>query len=169
MLQVTSFKFQERGFTMVELLVALTFFAIVVSVSTGVFVNSLRTQRAVTALMAANNNASLALERMTREIRTGARFSVTSGGSGLRFTDQNGQLVNYGWNETDGFLTRNGISLTGDNVKVDYLIFNLMGEGIGDGQSTRVNIRLGISADDARVGDVVTSLQTSVSSRQLDI
>lgn len=148
---------------------ALVFFSVVVSVAAGVFVNSLRTQRAITALMAANDGASLSLEQMSREIRTGAQFSVASSGSELRFTNQRGEDVVYRFNDSDGSLERNGLPITSDNVKVDYLSFNLLGAEIGDGQSTRVIVRLGVGADDARVGDIITSLQTTISSRQLDI
>jgi len=160
---------KRDGFTIVELLVALSLFAIVVSVVAGVFASSMRTQRAVTMLMAANDNASLVLEQMSREVRTGFQFSISLGGNKLRFINQYGEPVSYELNDSVGSLERNGVSLTSENVLVNYLSFGLLGEEVGDGQSTRVIIRIGVSSTDERVKDIVTSLQTSVSSRQLDI
>ncbi len=63
--------FNFRGFTIVELLVAMGIFLIVVEIAVGGFVNALRAQKQVAALIAAEGNADLALEQMAREIRTG--------------------------------------------------------------------------------------------------
>jgi len=62
------------GFTLVELLVAIGVFSILVAIGVGGFAHALRTQREVASLIAAQSNASLALEQMTREIRTGFLF-----------------------------------------------------------------------------------------------
>jgi prepilin-type N-terminal cleavage/methylation domain-containing protein len=64
----------KKGFTLVEVLVAIGLFSILVAIAAGGFVNALRTQRQVAALVTAQSNASLALEQMTREIRTGYLF-----------------------------------------------------------------------------------------------
>ncbi|MFH1759099.1 MAG: prepilin-type N-terminal cleavage/methylation domain-containing protein [Patescibacteria group bacterium] len=157
-----------RGFTMIELLVATTLFVVVIGIASGLFIQSLRSQRATMALMAANDNASLTLEQMSREIRIGSMFSTNSDGTQLSFTSQRSGAVIYRFDDANGLIERNGIALTSDNVEVVYLYFDLMGEELGDGQSTRVTIRLGVSANDERAQDIVTRLQTTVSSRQLD-
>lgn len=64
----------RRGFTLVEMLVAVAVFMIIVAIGVGGFARALRTQREVAALIAAQSNASLALEQMAREIRTGYLF-----------------------------------------------------------------------------------------------
>jgi len=63
-----------EGFTLVELLVAMSVFIIVLTLAVAVFVNALRSQRFLTKLMAVNNNAGLVLEQMAREMRTGYKF-----------------------------------------------------------------------------------------------
>lgn len=72
-------KNNRKGFTLVELLVAMGIFTIVISIATGGFISSLRTQRQVASLISAQSNASLVLEQMAREIRTGFLFCHAPG------------------------------------------------------------------------------------------
>lgn len=65
---------KQKGFTLIEMLVAITIFSIMVAIGVGGFVHALHTQREVAALIAAQSNASLAIEQMAREIRTGYLF-----------------------------------------------------------------------------------------------
>jgi len=65
---------KSSGFTLVELMVAIALFSILVSMAAGGFVRALRSERQVAAMMAAESNISLAMEEMTREIRTGYLF-----------------------------------------------------------------------------------------------
>ena len=153
----------NRGFTIIELMVAVGLFLIVVSIAAAVFVQSLRSQKQVVALMAANDNASLTLEQMTREIRLASQFTSTC--TRLSFTNYFGEAVSYELN--NDAIERNGRPLTAANVKVHYLCFSLLGETVGDGLATRVTIRLGVSARGG-LEDFLTRLQTTVSSRVLD-
>jgi prepilin-type N-terminal cleavage/methylation domain-containing protein len=65
---------KKSGFTLVELLITIALFTIIVSIAVGGFTNALKTQRQVSSLIATQSNVSLALEQMTREIRTGYLF-----------------------------------------------------------------------------------------------
>ncbi len=153
----------SSGFTIIELIVAMSLFVIVIGIASGTFIRSLRTQRQTVALMAANNNASFTLEQMVREIRTGSAFS--SGGSRLSFTNYEDEMVEYAF--ADGVIMRNGRPLTAKNVLVTYLSFSLSGAGVDDGLSTRVTIRMGVSGRGA-LETFVTRLQTTVAARVLD-
>ena len=64
----------KKGFTLVEVLVAIALFSIIVAISAGGFTIALRTQRQLAALISAQSNVSLAMEQMAREIRTGYLF-----------------------------------------------------------------------------------------------
>ena len=64
----------QRGFTLAELLVAIGVFSVLMAIGVGGFVHALHTQREVAALIASQSNASIALEQMAREIRTGYLF-----------------------------------------------------------------------------------------------
>jgi len=152
-----------KGFTIIELMVAMSLFVIVVGVASGVFVRSLRTQRSLVALMAANDNASQALEQMTREIRTSTAFKIS--GSRLSFTNATDDFVTY--DIVGGRIERNGKALTASNVLVRYLSFIARGEEVGDGISTRITVRLGVSAR-GKMESFITRLQTTVAARVLD-
>lgn len=67
-------KIFTQAFTLIEVLIAIGVFSILVVVGVGGFTNALRTQREVAGLIAAQSNASVALEQMAREIRTGYLF-----------------------------------------------------------------------------------------------
>lgn len=153
----------NKGFTIIELMVAMSLFVIVVGITSGTFVRSLRTQRALVALMAANDNASQTLEQMTREIRTGTEFAAS--GSRLAFTNAAGEPTAY--DIAGDRITRNGKSLTASNVLVKYLRFSVRGAEVGDGTSTRVTVFLGVSAK-GKMESFVTRLQTTIASRVLD-
>lgn len=153
----------NKGFTIIELMVAMGLFVIVVGISSGVFVRSLRTQRSLVALMAANDNASQTLEQMTREIRTGTAFVAS--GSRLAFTNATDESVVY--DLVGGRIERNGKALTASNVLVKYLRFVARGAEVGDGLSTRITVFLGVSAR-GKMESFVTRLQTTVAARVLD-
>ena len=59
----------EDGVTLVELLTAMVVSAVVMAFVTGTVVNALRSQRRQTTQVAALNDAKLAFERVTRDIR----------------------------------------------------------------------------------------------------
>jgi prepilin-type N-terminal cleavage/methylation domain-containing protein len=65
---------RSSGFTLLELLIAIGLFSILVAIAAGGYVNALRTDRQVSALISAQSNASLALEQIAREARTGYLF-----------------------------------------------------------------------------------------------
>lgn len=156
----------KNGFTFIELLVAITIFVVVVSIASGIFIQTLKTQQEIVSLMAANDNVSLTLEQMVREIRTGRQFRTNSRGDRLEFINARGEPVVYELSAKT--IERDGQSLTSGNVKVNYLFFSLRGETPGDGLSTRVTINLGVGAVGRSVSGFKTDLQTSVAVRLLD-
>lgn len=156
----------KNGFTIVELLVAVTLFTVVVSIATGTFIQSLRTQRATVALIAANSNAGLAIEQMSREIRTGKGFSL-SGGE-LNFTNAKEQLIIYRLrNEAIERVINGEVGvITAANAKISKLNFLLAGESPADGLPTKATIILEISSPEAFGAKI--NLQTTISSRVLE-
>lgn len=176
----------EGGFTLVDLLVGIGLFAVVSSIALGGLARVLRTQRQVAALVAANNNASLALEQMARETRTGHLFCaddpVNGGGTVslcpagrddvIAFINAKGDTVSY--RLSGGAIERwvNSVGvfepITGQNVLVQYLRFLLLGNVWNDGQQTRVTVAVGIGTRELGVSDAVVRLQTTISPRELD-
>jgi prepilin-type N-terminal cleavage/methylation domain-containing protein len=162
----------KKGFTLPELLVAMGLFLIVVTIATGAFVQSLRTQRSAIELIAVNDNANIILEQMAREIRTGTGFSSPNT-SELRFTNYLGQAVVYRHGTVSGTVERSigGISfepLTATNVRVKRLIFATSGTGASDKLQPRITVSLGISGKSPALRDVSTDVQTTISPRLID-
>lgn len=170
MIQDSRFKIQGKGFTMVELLVAMTLFVVFMMIVSGSFIRALRTQRAIVALIAANDNASLSIEQMAREIRTGASFSSPSGND-LDFINAYNIQVTYRLNNNiieRGEGGANFQPITATNVKTNSLNFYLHGQLAGDDYPPRITISLNVSPNISNVQNISTNFETTVSARLLD-
>lgn len=165
----------RAGFTFVELLVAIALFSIVVSIAVGGFVQALRTQRRVIALISANSNASLAIEQMAREIRTGTGFACVGAVNTceeMKFTNADNQEVTYRRSElsgpASGGILERGIAgsfdrMTAENIDITYLSFTLLTSA---SYPERITIALGVSVKTPGIEGGVTNIQTTVSARQ---
>ena len=83
------------AFTVVELIVAMGLFMTVIVVAIGAYIQVIKTQGIVTDVMAANDNASLVMEQMAREVRTGRQFTKSDDGLRLAFRNDVGRCVLY--------------------------------------------------------------------------
>jgi GxxExxY protein len=166
----------KRGFTLIELLIAMMLFIVLLSIAVGGFIRALRTQRAVTALMEANDNVSFALEQMAREIRTGYHFTKLSD-SELQFVNAENLVVWYRLN--NGIIERGTESvtlqrtykkITADSVKISNFNIGLFGAEDGDGYPPRITISLSVNIRGPGVEKlgISTNIQTTVSSMILD-
>jgi prepilin-type N-terminal cleavage/methylation domain-containing protein len=173
----------QRGFTIVELLVAMAVFTILIGIVVNVFLGSVRNQRAIVALISANDNASLALEQMSRELRTAKNFVIpTAGapvavGNALGFENAKGDTVAYRLNagkleraSCTGVacdLTANFAPITGSGVSVATLRFVLPHLVLPGTWPPRIAIALTVGSVSPDAKGVVTNLQTTVSARNL--
>lgn len=129
----------SRGFTIVELLVAMSVFSLIILIVGAIFVRSIRSERIVAGRAAAFDNVALAVEQIAREVRTGVKFpqaeGVSSGGGEfkwLEFTNYYNERVVYELVEGAIKKSVNGgplLSLTSSNVKITNLTFWIMGKG----------------------------------------
>jgi type II secretory pathway pseudopilin PulG len=79
------------------MLVTVGLFAIIITIAAGGFVNAERTQRQVSSLISAQSNVSLALEQVSREVRTGYLFCNTLGNTQpVAAGNPNGALADCG-------------------------------------------------------------------------
>ena len=158
---------------MVELIVAMSVFSIAISLATGAFARALRTQRMLNHLMAVNSNASLAIEQMAREIRTGYDFTFSfNPGSDcndiLSFTRSRDSIpVSYKWNPEKKSLDfkegeRDFFPLTASNVLVKKFCLEETGTN-----PWRVTLYFTIGSINPQLAENVLNLQTTLSSRIL--
>jgi prepilin-type N-terminal cleavage/methylation domain-containing protein len=170
----------RSGFTIVELLVSIGLFGVIVSIAMGGFVRALRTQRQIVALISANSNVSLAIEQISRELRTGYNFCTGSPAcsqTSLSFTNAKGESVVYVYGTetnahgiTYGAILRQvgvGISeqMTAENVDIRYLNFTRL---LSASYPERITINIGLSPTSGTAANVsgnITNIQTTVSAR----
>ena len=167
----------NKGFTLVELLVAMGIFVIVVTIVSSIFIRNLRTQQSIVALIAANDSASLALEQMAREMRTGWSFcnNLPPGESCSEnktiFINAYGESIIY---KLEDNAIKRGVDnssfspITADNVKVESLAFIARDNVIGDKKPTKITIILSVRPKGGNIEAAVTNLQTTVTSRRFD-
>lgn len=158
------------GFTVPEMLVALTLFLIVVGATTGVFLSSYRSQRSAFAFLNVQNNIRYALEVMAREMRTGSGFQPDT--NSIAFTNQYGESIVYRLSNGRIERSSNGLAgpfapITAAEVTVSDFKIATFGLAAGDGQQPRITISLKISS---QVGtqQAESVVQTTVSQRELD-
>ena len=168
---------KKEGFTVVELIVAMGLFVILLGIVSGSFINALRTQRRIVALVAANDNANISLEQMAREIRTGVSgtFDLVplSVNTDLQFTNAKGEMITYRKNDKGierevkaGSGDSVKQTITADNVNITSLKFVLCDPN-DCGKKARVTIALGVSPNDPdpALAGTILHMQTTISAR----
>ena len=187
-----SFNFQtltsKTGFTVVELLVSIGVFAVILAIIVNTFISSLRTQRALLGLMLANDNVSLAIEQMSREMRTGFNFLIedtansnlcanapantsATEGIAITFCNANNEIVTYKFNneaiERRGSYAGGFSPITGKNVKVDNLTFRRVIPDASADWPPRINITLKVGSKNIELKNIFTNIQTTISGRNI--
>lgn len=192
-LQTTSYKLQANlGFTLLEMLVAMSIFVIVITATISALIFSIRAQRLAIAEKEVSENVNFALEFMSRKMRTARRdsggicitagntFNVANGDdSRVDFYDASRQCAGFYtqgpqgqkelWYYSEGLteparLTNNAV------VALDQLNFAAEGETDSDGQQPRITVSfLASSAGISKEAQGVSlNIQTTVTIRVLD-
>jgi len=168
------------GFTLIEMIVAVSIFTVVVFIGIGALLSISDANRKSNSLRTVMDNLNFAMENMSRSIRTGDDYlcdgvgNCPSGGDELVFTDQNGISVKYNFTETDGLgmitISKSGGSpqrITSPEVDIDSLSFFVTGVGAGNGQPRVVISVIGIAGIKDNIRSEF-SVQTTVSQRAVD-
>ena len=183
---------KRSGFTMVELIVAMSVFIIAITIAVGSFVRVIRTQRIVNHLMGINSDASLTIEQIAREIRTGHSFEikdfpvsnpvcenrVAGQKDELTFTNFKNKSITY-HSVSKVFMRRecpiegsapncNGVSffpMTASNILVNYLCFQKI--QVNGNDPWRITIFSGFGSTNPDLAGNILNIQTTVSSRIL--
>ncbi len=173
-----------RGFTLIELIVSLGLFMVVVSISGSAVYTMAETNRKVQSIQLTMDNLNLAMEDMSRTMRTGSRyfcnptlpFTGSSQGNdcgvaddSIGFISASGVRVVYQLNSArleksvDGGL--NFIPVTDQKLSVDNLSFYVLG-AVGGTVQPRVVISITATAGNSASGESNTfTLQTTVTQR----
>ena len=169
-------KFQ-KGFTIIELIVSMALFTIVAVLVASIFVKSLKSQRAITDLIATSDNLYFTLEQMAREMRVGRSFWVSAAADRIEFINTQGNCVSYIYvsngiqrdagSGLPGFCNVNYKKITSDNVNITKFSVNYSGILTSDGFPTRITLVLAVSGTGEAQG-YTTNIQTTTVVRNLD-
>lgn len=140
-----------KGFTLIELVVAVGVFSIIMTLSSGAYLMMINVNRQAQALATGINNLSFALEAMTRDIRTGYQYDCgglgdcSAGASSFSFVDNTGVPVSYSLSGGTLYRTRGGVAtaLTDPSVAITTLAFYAYGTAPlsgGNTEQSRVTI-----------------------------
>ncbi len=171
----------NKGFTIIEMVVAVGVFAIVITILLAAFLNISSIQKRAEAQRIINDNLNFSLETMMREIRAGSNycdpsllscfsdrfvFKSSSAGNPVFVYKLNNNRIER---SVDGGI--NFIPLTAPEVKIINLIFIVSGEKSNDnppadGLQPRVTIVITGSAGEKNV--INLNLQTTISQRKTD-
>jgi prepilin-type N-terminal cleavage/methylation domain-containing protein len=171
----------RSGFTLVELIVAMSIFLVAITIAVGAFVRAIRTQRAVNHLLSVNSNMSLVIERIARDIRTGYSFDLNNVPLGNCIGSQNEELEFTNSKANSVFYRKEGDSiarmecagadctgkifesLTASNVKVEHLCFLNTGNLVND--PWRIALFLEVGSTEPSLAGQNLNLQTTVAAR----
>jgi prepilin-type N-terminal cleavage/methylation domain-containing protein len=169
---------RARGFTLVELMVAVSIFAIVMVVAMGAVFSIIAANRKALAVSSVIDNLNLAVESMTRTIKTNTNYQIS--GNAITVTDDDSltlpkPTMTYAYDSLNKrIMFREGdedqIAITAPEVEIDsFEVFKLYDDDAGACDQPRVAIVIrgtaGVDADSR----TEFKLQSVVSQRDLQI
>lgn len=173
----------KKGFTLIELMTAVSIFAVVMVISMGSILGIFDANRKSRSLKTVINNLNLAVESISKEMRFGKKFHCGSSGtlelpqncpngdSFVSFKSTDGPQITYRLNgQTIEKSVDNSdyIALTAPELIIDELTFYVLGSAEGDGYQPKVLMRVKAHAGSGR-GRSDFTLQTLISQRVLDL
>lgn len=172
----------NKGFTLIEIMTAVSIFAIIMTLSLGSIIGIFDANRKTRTMKAVMNNLNLAIESMSKEMRYGQNYHCGSSGtmttpqncpSGdtlLSFLSSDGTQVTYTL-DNSSLKKQVGsgpyLAVTSPEVIIDILTFYTLGAVPADTLQPKVIIKIkGHAGTDESRSDF--TLQTMVSQRLLD-
>ncbi len=186
-------KMNARGFTLVEMIVAVGLFAIVMLVSVTALLSLIDANRKAQALQSVINNLNVSLDGMVRSIREGSDYrcdsaspanpNCTEGGTAIYFESQGGDPENpaddwvYAYDaetqriyKSETGSLASALPITAPEVQIDSLTFFIIGATRGDTTQPKVMIVVKGTAGNDKVKVRTTfHVQSTAVQRVLDI
>ncbi len=181
----------NRGFTLIELMIAIGIFSIFLLIITGVFTKFVQTERHNIVQGSLVLDLQSAMESFIKEARTGygSTYDMTLGGRGVAFRNQSGACVSYRLDAADGEFGRaedfgnlegdcnqatfRNISftpLTGNGTRITDVFFDVTPSVKGSTPYSIKNqgvITLTLKANSTKPGVLPLEIQNTVTSRQV--
>ena len=179
----------KKGFTLVELLIAVALFVTIATFAMGAVLAIFDANRNARFSKTVVDNLNISIENMARTVRFGTRYHCDSGSGSVTFTNDcstsggsriavlyKGETIVYRWNGTINdpleISTNSGVSyspITSPDTKIEYVRFYVNGSSVGDNSQPYI-----IAIIKGYVGNRPTlqsdfNIQTMMSQRKLDI
>jgi prepilin-type N-terminal cleavage/methylation domain-containing protein len=168
----------RRGFTLIEILVSLSIFALVVVVAAGALLTAMDGNRKTQAIKSVLNNLNFALESITREVRVGGEYSVGISNESLQFVSTDGRTILYQFVEDSGADTGQIMksvdseppyAVTAPEVRIESVQFYVTGEDPNDELQPKVFLTVNGYAGVKLRNRSQFNLQTTITQRLRDI
>lgn len=171
----------SRGYTLIELVVAVGLFALVMTLASGSYLLMVDLNRQAQGISTGIDNLAFVLESMTRSIRTGTSYSCgdfggdcIGGAHRFSFRDSSGADITYTQPDGSNAIVKNGtVVLTDPSVEVSSLTFYVSGTGTvasGDFAQPYVTIVVsGTVSSGPRKTPQAFTVETSATMRGIDL
>ena len=179
----------KKGFTLIELMVAVALFIVIMTISMGSILGVFDANRKSRALKTVLNNLNLATESMAKEMRFGRNYhcgeqgqdedprNCANGGDDyMSFLSSDGVQITYQLDTVNDAIEKQvgsgeSIPITAPEIEIDSLTFFTIGAGNSGGNAVLQPKVIIIIRGHAGAGDSESefTLQTLVSQRTLDI
>ncbi|MEK7134344.1 MAG: prepilin-type N-terminal cleavage/methylation domain-containing protein [Patescibacteria group bacterium] len=167
----------RRGFTLIEMIVAVSLFTVVMFVSVGALLAIIDANRKANAIRTTMDNLNFAIGSMARDIRTGTIYACEGagncpdGGTSLTFLNQDGNTVRYWHNASSKsiMVDKGGVSLsiTSPEIRIETLTFYVSGVGADGIQPRAVMTIKGKTGTKVKI-QTELNVQTTVSQRKTE-
>ena len=155
-----------RGFTIIELIVAVAIFSIVATVAVGLLTNVLRSQRKVIAVQNIQDNGRYLIGFIAKEIRMSKIRSSDGGMTILNIVHPENGNITYAFSGTQ--ILRNTEPINSDEVEV-LGSFYVDGKSVGDDEQPRVTIVMKVKTTGTKTEEQAEiNLQTTLTQRNLN-
>ncbi len=189
-------RIQNKGFTLVELLVSISIFSLILSAMSGAFVSTIRAQRKSIAFQQLLEQTSYLEEYMSRSIRMakkelnctsklepttcaclktqgyGANYELTHEEKGIKFLNYNRDCQEFYVSNSQLWENKNGVdlALTSSNLMVENINIELSGNSQTDNLQPRVTIFLKIKGAGSKSEEQPEiKIQITISQRNPDV
>lgn len=174
---LTRSKIMNKGFSLIEMIVATAVFSVAIVIIMMTTLNLNDIQRKAFAMREVNDSASFSAELMNKEIMAGSGYQcehIDAFGRCDTFSfSHSSDTITYSFNSGNNSIERslNGDSplrLTSPNVKIERLVFDIKGGESGDGRQSQVQIFIKASSGEKLMVKTNFSVQTLVCQRDQD-